>query len=77
MLGATVVEYGKIPFVPLVRFTFIDYGRAGARVAVATKDRDIHVINEYSASHPMFSLADDMVRITLSACERLRDVQKP
>ena len=51
-LGARVVVYGCNGFVPKSRFTIVDFGRIGARVAIAVKDGETHNIQEFKSDHP-------------------------
>jgi len=65
-IGAETVIYGnaKVLKDPASRFTIINYGTVGSRVAVGRSEGNSHVIDEFSAgNHPAFHLADDLVSL--------------
>jgi hypothetical protein len=62
-LGAQIVTYQDLKHIPRSRFTIIDFGRDGARVAVGVQEQNGHVIQEFrSGHHPFFAVAEDLVR---------------
>ena len=65
--GATVIEYGELDFTPRSRFTIIDFGKTGARVAIGSKEKGRHKISEYQEGmHPSFALAEDCIKLLLA-----------
>lgn len=65
--GAAIIAYGYLAHVPRSRFTIVDFGREGARVAVGVKDGNAHVIQEFkSGSHPFFAVAEDLVEFLIA-----------
>jgi hypothetical protein len=61
--GARIHTYQRLRHVPRSRFTIVDYGLEGARVAVGAKLGGRHVIQEFqSGSHPFFAVAEDLVK---------------
>lgn len=64
-LGATIIEYGYLDFVPETRFTIVDYGASYSKVAIGEKDdMEIHRINKYKkADAPVYYLASDLIRL--------------
>ena len=64
--GAKIVTYEELGHVPRSRFTIVDFGREGARVAVGVKVGDDHVIQQFrSGDHPFFAVAEDLVKFLL------------
>lgn len=62
-LGANVHQYHKT-FEPKARFTIVDYGRDGARLAIGLVEDKKHTIREYDARHPnVMALANDLVTL--------------
>lgn len=62
-LGAQIVTYQDLGHMPRSRFTIVDFGREGARVAVGVQEKQGHVIQEFrSGHHPFFAVAEDLVR---------------
>ncbi len=60
--GAEVRVYAAGNYAPASRFTIIDFGKQGARVAVGRAQGDFHIIDEFDATtHPAFYLAQDLV----------------
>jgi hypothetical protein len=73
--GAKIVTYGKLAHIPRSRFTIVDFGREGARVAVGVRDGSGHVIQEFrSGSHPFFAVAEDLVRFLIAISDLTSDV---
>lgn len=73
--GAQIVTYGALGHVPRSRFTIVDFGREGARVAVGVKVGNDHVIQEFrSGDHPFFAVAEDLVKLLLASSGRMLDV---
>jgi hypothetical protein len=63
--GAEILVYKHLE--PTSRFTIVQYGQDGCRVAVGRRKGDDHVIDEFSAEeHPAFHLAQDLVRFARS-----------
>ncbi|MBL1225723.1 hypothetical protein [Enterococcus sp. BWR-S5] len=64
-LGATIIEYGYLDFIPETRFTIVDYGSFRSKVAIGQKDEmEIHRINKYSQSDiPIYYLASDLIKL--------------
>jgi hypothetical protein len=61
--GAQIYTYQRLGHVPRSRFTIVDYGREGARVAVGARLGGRHVIEEFeSGSHPFFAVAEDLIK---------------
>lgn len=64
--GATIVTYGELNHVPRSRFTIVDFGKEGARVAVGAHLAGHHVIQEFqSGHHPFFAVAEDLATILI------------
>jgi hypothetical protein len=62
--GAEIHTYTSFNDSPYSRFTIIRYGKDDARIAIGRNVDGLHQINEYSyGSDPIFSIADDLVRI--------------
>ncbi len=73
--GAQIVTYGALGHVPRSRFTIVDFGREGARVAVGVKVGNEHVIQEFrSGDHPFFAVAEDLVKLLLASSGKMLDV---
>jgi hypothetical protein len=73
--GAQVVTYQHLGHVPRSRFTIVDFGREGARVAVGVKFGNDHVIQEFqSGFHPFFAVAEDLVKFLLASKPKDVDV---
>ena len=62
--GAEVFAYGTLE-APESRFTIINYGQAGSRVAMGRRRDSLHIIQEFSGAdeHPAFYMARDLVRL--------------
>ena len=61
--GAEIVAYGTIDATES-RFTIVNYGQAGSRVAVARPSGNLLIIQEFSqGEHPAFHIAEDLVRL--------------
>ena len=61
--GAEVIAYGTIDATES-RFTIVNYGQAGSRVAVGRPSGNHHIIQEFSqGEHPAFHMAEDLVRL--------------
>jgi hypothetical protein len=69
--GASVFTYEKLNFKPTSRFTIINFGRDGARIAIGRAiNKDEHKIEEFSAGeHPAFWLAMDLLEV-LDRCRK-------
>jgi hypothetical protein len=66
--GATIVTYQSLGHIPRARFTIVDFGREGARVAVGVNENGRHVIQEYrNGYHPFFAVAEDLVNFLTAA----------
>jgi len=63
-LGAEVIEYGALGFNPVTRFTVVNAGnKASSYVAIGRKKpNEPHIIEELDASHPTYSMAQDLIR---------------
>ena len=63
-IGAEVFAYGPSQATDS-RFTIVNYGQAGSRVAVGRRSDNRHVIQEYAAAdeHPAFYMAYDLIRM--------------
>lgn len=73
--GAQIVTYGALGHVPLSRFTIVDFGREGARVAVGVKVGNDLVIQEFrSGDHPFFAVAEDLVKLLLASSGKMLNV---
>ena len=73
--GARIVTSGALGHVPRSRFTIVDFGREGARVAVGVKVGNDHVIQEFrSGDHPFFAVAEDLVKLLLASSGKMLDV---
>ena len=62
--GAEIFAHGNLE--PLAtRFSIVNYGQPGARVAIGWRSGDRHLIQEFSAAdeHPTFYLAHDLVKL--------------
>lgn len=63
-VGAEIYTYSHIDHVPQSRFTIVNFGRGGSRVAVGNRHGNFHVIEEFSANdHPAFYMANDLVML--------------
>jgi hypothetical protein len=62
--GATIIEYGKLGFDPITRFTVANSGNQNSSyVAVGgKKPNEHHIIEELDTSHPIHSMATDLIR---------------
>ncbi len=62
--GAEVFAYGTLD-APESRFTIVNYGQAGSRVAIGRRRDNLHIIQEFSGAdeHPAFHMARDLVRL--------------
>jgi hypothetical protein len=66
-LGAEVYDYSSLNFEPRARFTIVDYGKEGARLAIGFPEDSTHVIYEYGPrSQAMMALAVDLVSLARS-----------
>ena len=63
--GATIIEYSKLNYVPLSRFTITNYGRDDAKIAVGKSiENGKHIIEQFgNGEHPYFQVANDLVKI--------------
>jgi hypothetical protein len=62
--GASIHDYSSLDFNPTARFTIVDLGRAGARMAIGLTKEGKHVIWEYDADdHAIMALAADLVAL--------------
>lgn len=70
--GAQICVYPELDYLPESRFTIVNRGRMGARVAIGRAIKNRHRIDEFSqGEHPVFSLANDLVEI-VERLNRLR-----
>ncbi len=62
--GAEVFAYGTLD-APESRFTIVNYGQVGSRVAIGRRRDSLHIIQEFSGAdeHPAFHMARDLVRL--------------
>ena len=62
--GAEVFAYGTLD-APESRFTIVNYGQVGSRVAIGRRRDNLHIIQEFSGAdeHPAFHMARDLVRL--------------
>ena len=62
--GAEVFAYGTLD-APESRFTIVNYGQVGSRVAIGRRKDSLHIIQEFSGAdeHPAFHMARDLVRL--------------
>lgn len=66
--GAKIVTYDHLSHIPRSRFTIVDFDREGARVAVGLHEDGKHSIHEFrSGHHPIFAVAEDMVKFLAAA----------
>ncbi|WP_145929197.1 hypothetical protein [Chromobacterium vaccinii] len=74
--GASILLY-KSPSIA-TRFTFIDYGKNTARVAIADADNNgsKHIIWTHKSGDEQFTLTDDIVKIAKQAGEQLNAESK-
>ena len=62
--GAKIYLYPELEHIPQSRFTIVNHGQMGARVAVGRRSGDKHLIEEFSAGeHPAFSVANDLIEV--------------
>jgi hypothetical protein len=61
--GAKIVTYPTLDYTIQSRFTLVNVGRAGARVAVGHSDDGAHIIRIAGSDDPSFYLAEDLVEI--------------
>lgn len=73
--GAEIYAYEGLSGAPQSRFTIVQYGQGGSRVAVGRRAGGNHVIEEFSlGEHPAFHLAEDLVQLAMQRTEeRLSD----
>lgn len=72
--GATLITYGALNHIPRSRFTIVDFGKEGARVAVGAHVAGTHMIQEFqSGHHPFFALAEDLANILMKYQEIKND----
>lgn len=65
--GAQVISYGELGVVPRSRYTIVDFGKNGARVAVGGAVHNHHVIQEFrDGEHPFFAVSDDLAKILIA-----------
>lgn len=62
--GAEVFAYGTLD-APESRFTIVNYGQVGSRVAIGRRRDNLHIIQEFSGAdeHPAFHMARDLVML--------------
>jgi hypothetical protein len=66
--GAEVHLYDKLDFVPRSRFTIVQFGREGSRVAIGSREGDYHVIKEFaSGEHSIFTVTEDLIKFAMKA----------
>lgn len=71
--NAVIHNYSSLGFTPASRFTIIDYGKAGSRLAIGLVDNGKHVIHEFGSSDlAVMALACDLVELAERASERLK-----
>lgn len=71
--GARVFVYRNLGHVPSARFTIVDFGHDGARVAVGVMQDGNRIVEEYQRGHhPFYAVAEDMVRFLLVAADEVR-----
>lgn len=69
--GAEVFSYSNLHFVPRARFTIVDYGKQGARLAIGFQEDGTHVIYEYGPrDHAMMALAGDLVNLASQVAQK-------
>ena len=74
--GALICAYNSLENAPGSRFTIVNYGQDGSRVAVGRREGDLHIIEEFSAGdHPAFYMARDLVRLAQSTVQEQNDGQ--
>jgi hypothetical protein len=61
--GAEVVTYPALHYTIQSRFTLVDFGRAGARIAVGHGANGTHIIRIADSADPAFYLAEDLVEL--------------
>lgn len=70
--GADVYDYSSLDFSPEGRFTIIDHGKAGARIAIGAFVDGRHEIREYDSSdHELYAVANDLVRLAVATAKKL------
>ncbi|MBN1918278.1 MAG: hypothetical protein JW889_10235 [Verrucomicrobia bacterium] len=70
--GAEVYDYARLQFSPRSRFTFLDYGKAGARLAIGIVRNGQHSITEYGPSDEVvMSLAGDLVELARRSARKV------
>jgi hypothetical protein len=70
--GAEVLDYSSLNFEPKSRFTIIDYGKAGARIAIGIVEEGRHVIREYDARDAaILALATDLISMARGSAEKV------
>ena len=67
--GAEIFVYSMLRYVPQSRFTFVHFGRGGARVAVGLPQGSHHIIEEFDGSNPAFYMAADLVEFAKRAAK--------
>lgn len=62
--GAEIIEYGKLGFDPLTRFTIVNANNINSSyIAIGSqKPKDSHMIEELDSSNPIYSMAVDLIR---------------
>lgn len=69
--GAEIYSYDSFKLDPRSRFTIVQFGKEGSRVAVGRRRGNEHVIDEFSAGeHPAFCMAEDIVNLIRKVSEK-------
>jgi hypothetical protein len=70
--GGKLISHPK-GFTPKSRFTIIDYGKSGARVAIGRVEDSRHTIREFDGRDPtVLALADDLASLAMAAGRPLK-----
>lgn len=78
-LGASVIEYGKLGFDPITRFTIVNSGNPNSSYVAIGRKRlnEPHTIEELDGSHPTYSMAADLIRSVKLANDLAKKRKEP
>lgn len=71
-LGAKVIDYGKLGFDPLTRFTIVNANNKNSSYVAIGQQRpnESHIIEELDSSNPTFSIAVDLINSIKAAYDK-------
>jgi hypothetical protein len=69
--GAEIYTYNSLKLEPRSRFTIVQFGKDGSRVAVGRRRGNEHIIDEFSTGeHSPFFMAEDIINLVRKVSER-------